>query len=83
MPASCERSQSPIFLGLNIAKSDTFRSKLSEIMAMIFFGIKHNQTDILGSAKAILPSFALFQNSYVRLQLSKYKTKSYFWVAEK
>ena len=29
-----------IFVGLNIAKSDIFGSKLTETMAMIFFGKK-------------------------------------------
>ena len=31
---------SPIFLGLNITKSDIFGSPLTDIMAMIFFGHK-------------------------------------------
>ena len=31
---------SPIFVGLDIAESDIFWSKLDEIMAMIFFGHK-------------------------------------------
>ena len=42
---------------MNIAKSDIFGSQLTDIMAMIFLGILHSQTDSSGSNEMIFLGF--------------------------
>ena len=64
---------SKIFLGQNIAESDTFGSK-QNTMFMIFFDTKHRLTDISGFARGN-PDFFLhyFGIFYVTVQVSMYK----------
>ena len=42
------REVSPKFLGLNVAKSDIFGSEITEIIAMVLYGIQRGQFDASG-----------------------------------